>query len=520
MSPTPKIERKPLIRALTGVLPAERVSAANVDRLAYARDQWARNLLAVRNNRPLVAPPDVVVWPESTSEVLEVVKIAADFRVPLVPWGAGSGVCGGAMALHGGIMLDLKRMNALVDFSATDQLATFQAGILGQHLEDQLNLRGTTLGHFPSSIHCSTLGGWLATRSAGQSSSRYGKIEDMVHSIEVVTGEGRVMTCSRDEEPELLQLIVGSEGTLGVITQATLRLHPLPATRTFRAYRFADTQAGCEAMRQLMQRGLRPATLRLYDALDTMMVGLSDESEENEKPQGLRGLAQRLGRRARVMRGGLRDWALRNTLSHAKWVSKAGERLLPHVGSGCLLIVGFEGDISTVKTEANEAHRLIQALTGVDLGAGPGLRWFEERHAVAFKQSPLYASGSFVDTLEVATTWSKLQQLHQAIREALSQDAVVLAHFSHAYPEGCSIYFTFAAAEAQHPRAEKLYDKLWRRGLEAAVRQGGTISHHHGIGVNKARFMHDEHGPGLDVYRQIKGLFDPKGILNPGKMGL
>lgn len=517
---------------LESLLPASRLARGEAERMVYSRDQWPRTLLSLRDSRPVIAPPELVIWPESTREVSQVLRVAAKHGVPVVAWGAGSGVCGGAIPIAGGVALDLKRLSALLRVDADDHLATFQAGVLGQILEDQLNLRGLTLGHFPSSIYCSTLGGWLAARSAGQCSSRYGKIEDMVESIEVVTGEGEVLRCAAHEYPDLLQVIVGSEGTLGVITEATLRVHPLPETRVLRAFSFPRVAAGCEGIRRVMQRGLRPAVLRLYDELDTLIANLGDPQQGDQRTLLASALGLVVGGheegagasaarpKASGRKSQLKQRALRGLLARAGVVNRVGDWLLPKLSEGCQLIVGYEGSEASAEAEAALARAELIAAGGRALGDRAARRWFARRHAVSYKQSPLYAAGGFVDTMEVATHWGRLLRLYEEVRKAISPLAIVMAHFSHAYPEGCSIYFTFAAAAEPRGRAERLYDEIWRKGLSAVVRAGGTISHHHGVGYSKASFMADEHGHGVEVYRQLKQVLDPQGILNPGKMGL
>ena len=505
---------------LLAVLPADRISQQPADRLIYSRDMWPKTLLSVRDNKPQVSPPDLVVWPETTEEVAEVVKVAARRKTPVVAWGGGSGVCGGAMASEGGVIVDLKRMNRLIDASPEDYLATADSGIIGQTFEDQLNLRGLTLGHFPASIYCSTLGGWLAARSAGQLSSRYGKIEDMVYSLDAVLGDGRVITCSAGQEPDLMSALVGSEGTLGIITRATLKVHPMPGYRIFRAYEFPRVTAGCEGMRRVMQRGMRPAVLRLYDEMDTLMARSS--RQDSRRASFLETALERMPKlgdgkkRKRDLKGTL----LKAALNRAGMFSKVAENLAPRLSGGCMLISGFEGQRELVETEAALCHAEFVAAGGKDLGEGPGLAWYKNRYAVSYKQSPLYTAGSFADTMEVAVTWNRLLDLYRKVRHALASRALVLAHFSHAYPEGCSIYFTFAASAEGRAKADTLYDEIWRRGLEAVIQSGGTISHHHGMGLSKAKYMAEELGAGMGVYRKLKSVMDPYGILNPGKMGL
>ncbi len=480
---------------------------------------WPKTLLSVRDNKPSVSPPDFIVWPESTDEVVRVVQLARRHKVAVVPWGGGSGVCGGAMATSGGILLDLKRMNRLVLASSQDYLATFQTGVLGQTLEDQLNLRGLTLGHFPASIYISTLGGWLAARSAGQFSSKYGKIEDMVEGLEVVLGDGRVLQCDATHNPNLIPLIVGSEGTLGVITQATLRIHPLSDYRTFRAYHFPRVAAGCEAMRRVMQRGITPAVLRLYDEADTLLARTSGQGKRKQKGL-IDALEHSVVKSSSKMGAQLKNKLFWAALSRAGVLSKVVENMIPRLAGGCMAIVGFEGDPALADAEAALCHAEYLAAGGMDLGEAPGLSWYKKRYAISYKMSPLFATGGFVDTMEVATTWDKLMDLYHDVRRTLAAQAFVLAHFSHAYPEGCSIYFTFAAAADGKARSDSLYDEIWHNGLSAVLKAGGTISHHHGVGLSKASFMAQEHGGALAVYRHLKSIMDPDGILNPGKMGL
>jgi len=504
-------------RKLLSLLPPDRISQGAAERLIYSRDMWPKTLFSVRDNKPSVSPPDVVLWPQTTDEVSRILALASEHGVPVVPWGGGSGVCGGAMAVAGGIIIDLKRMNQVVSVSAEDYLATFQCGIIGQTLEDQLNMRGQTLGHFPASIYCSTLGGWLAARSAGQLSSKYGKIEDMVVGLEAVLGDGRVIRCTWAHEPDLIPVIVGSEGTLAVITQATLKIHPLSSYRIFRAYEFPRMAAGCEAMRRVMQRGLKPAVMRLYDELDTIMAR---SSGQDKRPSMLDDAIYSLPRVGKGLGIDIKGTLVKAALSRAGMFSKVAEKLAPKLSGGCLLIAGFEGDQPHTDVEAALCHAEFLQAGGKDRGEGPGLAWYENRYAVSYKQSPLYASGGFADTMEVAVTWDRLMDLYTEVRRTISNKALVLAHFSHAYPEGCSIYFTFAASAEGKAKTDALYDVIWQEGLQAVLRAGGTISHHHGVGQSKAAFMEEEHGSAMGVYRQLKSVMDPSGILNPGKMGL
>ena len=498
-------ERGALQEALLALLDEGQVSWTPADRLAYSRDLWPRTLIAVRDGRPSIAPPDLIVWPESSAQVCAVVKLAQRFQVPVIPYGGGSGVCGGTLALDGGLIVDLKRMSRVHAVAAVDHLADVDAGIIGQTLEEQLNLYGVTLGHFPSSIYCSTLGGWIATRSSGQTSTLYGNIEDMVEAIEFVDGQGNLCRCSARARPNLARVLCGAEGTLGIITRAQMRVRPLAEHRLFRAYRFSRLSAGCEAIRRIIQRGLRPAVVRLYDELDTLLAKLPSSDGSSRDTTGNGGSIMRL----------LTGMAL----EHARTTNRVAERLTRVFGGNCLLVLCFEGaERILVESEVGLAHAEALATGGVDLGEEPACHWYAKRYAVSYKMSPVFAAGAIVDTLEVAATWSRLLAVYEAVRKALARQAVVLAHFSHAYQTGCSIYFTFATAGETAEQSERLYDSLWRQALNAAIESGATFSHHHGVGCSKAAFMLREHGLFLKLYDRLRVNLDPDRLLNPGKL--
>lgn len=508
-----------LIAELSRSFPG-RVSTTPPDRLAYARDLWPRGLIEVTGGQPAAHPPDAVVWPTSTEEVATIVRAAAAAGTPIVPFGAGSGVCGGARPIRGGLVVDLKRMSALLEVDAAAGTATIEAGLLGEPLEHELNRRGVTLGHFPSSIMCSTFGGWLAARSAGQFSTRYGKIEDMVRGLTFVDGRGQIHSVTAGDAPDLAQWIVGSEGTLGIITRGTVTVRPLPEARHYRGWAFPRVAAGCEAIRRLLQRNLRPACVRLYDELDSFLHRSERDPAADESPEALTQYLSLLAREGKSAAASWKRFAVGALLSRPDLINRVAGTLLPYAQPGCLLVVGFEGDRLLCDAEAKAAHEELLRAGGRDLGEEPGLRWLRHRYTVSFRMQKVFDAGAFVDTMEVATSWDKLLELYRAVRQALAKLAFVMAHFSHAYSDGCSIYFTFAARGADAAQAAQRYDEIWRAGLSAVQAVGGTISHHHGIGLSKAPFMPAEHGAAMVLYRGLKEVFDPDGIMNPGKMGL
>jgi alkyldihydroxyacetonephosphate synthase len=474
-----------------------------LDLLAASRDLWSRDTLRLaRGDVP--SRPTAVCWPESPDQVLDLLRWATSRGVSIVPYGGGSGVCGGATGREDTVVVDLKRMRAIRQVNAEQATVEVEPGIVGQILEDRLQERGLTLGHSPSSIWCSTVGGWAATRSAGQFSSYFGKFEDMVLGLTVATPAGEVATgvWAPPGSEDLQPCILGSEGTLGVITRLLVRVAPVPERRWYRGYAFGTQRDALQVMRDLMQAELWPSVLRLYDAVDTRVGGRLGAPRERRGGELLRGL---LGRMESIDAVRKRELMLPTGLFGL--LNQAADRL----GSRVLLIAGWEGRDDILEARV-QAGRLILA-AGEDLGAAPGEDWLAHRHDVSYKLSPVFCRGGFADTMEVAAPWSRLESLYRSVRAALSEHAVVMAHFSHAYPEGCSIYFSFVGTGSVDR-----YDRAWTAALEAARAAGGTITHHHGVGALKAKAATTEVGHAIRVYRSRKERLDPGGILNPGRL--
>lgn len=501
-------EAKSLRNDLAGLVRDGRASTDDADRVAYARDMWPRQQIRTRAGDPAVAPPAVIVWPADSREVAEVLRFAADRDIPVIPFGAGSGVCGGVLPDPSTILIDTKRMGSIVDLEPSSLRCRAGAGIVGQNFEDQLNARGFTFGHFPSSIYCSTLGGWIACRAAGQTSGRYGKIEDRVRGITFVDGTGTIWNADRDgENAALLPLVIGSEGVLGIVTEATLRIDPAPTGRQFSSWLFRSTDDGLDAIRQIYQAGLRPAVARLYDPFDSMIsrsFKSKDKGETRDPNDDSRGPGLGLRTLVKLIR---RPGAINRMIDVAD----------PVLG-GAKLVLVWEDDPEIGAAELAEATRICRAFSARDTGEGPARHWLAHRHAVSYRQSAFFTAGAFVDTMEVAATWSRMKPMHKAVRQALSKHVFVMAHFSHAYPEGASIYFTFAGSAKDDDAAAALYDETWRSALRAVVDVGGSLSHHHGVGRSKAPMMRREQGVAIDAVRGIKRALDPKGILNRGSL--
>ncbi len=470
-----------LVSALETVAPTARIQThpADVDR--HAHDWWSRSIMRRRAGETLDLPAAVVA-PADRDELAAVVAWCHEQHIAIVPFGAGTGVCGGASPVPGGITIDLKRINRVLEIDEVSGLVTAEPGIILQDLEERLLHRGWTLGHHPSSAHCSTLGGFLAIRSAGQESSFYGKMEDMVDGLEVVLPDGTVArwrsTASSSSGPDLKRLFLGSEGTFGIITEATLRIWPAPEVDVDRGFLFPDIPSGLAAIRALMRTGLRPHIFRLYDQTDTAMVFSG---------QGL------------------------------------------EVPDGCLSILGASGTPEIAGFVAETGRRIMMEHGAEDLGEGPGQHWRENRHRVSYRYADYMKPGGafgdalMLDTMEVAATWSRIEALYAEVKAALSEHAdLVMAHISHVYPQGSSIYFTFGGITGgDEDAALRRYDAAWDAGARASLRVGGTMSHHHGVGLVRAPHLPTELGEGaFALLERIKDAIDPAGLANPGKLGL
>lgn len=500
------------LEGLRDAVPTISVSDDEADRVSYARDLWPRHHLGVRAAREAEHKPAGVVWPERVDDVAAIVRWASARGVPVVPFGAGSGVCAGVLPDRETVVLDLKKLARVRRLDADGHVIEVEAGKMGLPFEEELQEKGLTLGHFPSSILCSTVGGWLAARSAGQCSGKYGKIEDMALSLEVVTGAGDVVRLrAREGGPSLVPLVVGSEGTLGAITSAELRLHDHPTTRAFAAYAFPTTEAGWEGMRAVFQAGLRPAVSRLYDPFDAMLAR--------------QGSVKKHGDRRPPEAPGLGAAALRQLLRAPSAMNELIDGPLSVALGAAQLVVIFEGSGDSPSRDAEEARRILERAGGRYDGDGPARKWLLHRYSVSYRQAPVFMGGLFSDTMEVAAPWSRLGALFDGVRRSLGEHAFVMAHMSHAYPDGCCIYFSFAGSAARGASSgwdaacEEVYDRAWRAAQAAVVEAGATIAHHHGVGRSKAPRMGDELGAGgLACVTALMRAFDPRGIMNPGNL--
>lgn len=497
-----------LIADLRRVVGIEAISVSPQDRVEAGRDMWPKGFLWRRKGL-MPTPPEAVLYPRDTEEVSRLLRFASERAISVVPVGARSGVLGALVPMRPGTLaLDTRRLAHVYPPDRDRYEATVGAGVIGLDFERMLRSEGFTLGHAPASLGGSTIGGWIATRSAGQHSSRYGKIEDMVVEAECVLGTGEVVHPARPTPgTDWLEIFAGSEGTLAVVTQATFRLWPAPDVSIFGARRFPDLAHGVGALREILQAGYRPSVLRLYDPFDSFLSLRSTGEVQDGRPPAMRDLVPREPRPVPLR-------LLWNLALQKPWVLNR----LVGLRRSVLLVLVHEGEEWEARAEARAVGAICDRHEGEDLGEEPAARWMQHRWEVSRSFPTVFELGGWVDTLELAIGWSGVVRLYEAIRKAVSPHAFCMAHLSHAYPDGCSLYFTFLGAAEDVDRGLRQYDAAWEAALRAARREGATISHHHGVGLQKAAGLAEEVGErGLEVLRALDRTCDPVGILNPGK---
>ena len=465
------------LAALEGVVGVEHVLVDDATRALRTRGKSTTDLLKARSG-DLSDAPDVVVRPADQAEIEALLAVAASHRLAVVPFGGGTSVTGGLVAARAAyaavVSLDLVRMKRLLGVDEESMTATLEPGLRGPEAEALLAEHGMTLGHFPQSFEFATVGGFAATRSSGQSSAGYGRFDALVVALTVVTPSGTITVGSAPANaagPDLRQVFLGSEGTLGVITSVTVRVRRQPVLKEYVGWRWPSFAAGADAMRTLAQDGLLPTVIRLSDEAETA-INLADPSS----------------------------------------IGGAGD-------PGCLMITGFEGTQPAVAAKRAAVTSLLTDLHGVDLGEEPGLRWAHGRYNAPYLRDSMLDVGVLVETLETATFWSNRERLYADVKAALEstlgEGAIVLCHISHVYETGCSLYFTVAAKEAPDPLAQWAAAKS--AASDAMIAAGATITHHHAVGTDHKPWFEQEIGPvGVQVLRAIKASLDPAGILNPG----
>jgi alkyldihydroxyacetonephosphate synthase len=492
--PEPQLTER-VLQSLAGVVGEENVREDRLARVQHAAGSSYADLVRLRAGDGSSAP-DAVAYPSSHEQVAGILAACEAARVAVVPFGGGTSVVGGVEPLRDGfeaaISLDLSRMDRLLGVDRKSLAATLQPGVTGPRAETLLASRGFTLGHFPQSFEFATIGGFVATRSAGQASTGYGRIDELVLGLRLVAPAGEIAAKPLPASaagPALRELLVGSEGVLGVITEATLSVRPLPAERRYEGWSFRSFAEGAEAFRAMEQAHASADVARLSDEAETRLT-----------------------------------MELASSGSAAERAGRAYLRLRGHEG-GCIAILGFEGDPDELAHRRSRARDLLRAGGGLPLGERPGRAWLRGRYAAPYLRDTLLEHGAMVETLETAAMWNRLPELYQAVGDALRSalgargtPPLVMCHISHLYPSGGSLYFTLIARQEEGAELEQ-----WRAAKSAAsdaiVSHHGTITHHHAVGRDHAPWMRAEVGElGLELLRAAKERLDPHGIMNPGKL--
>lgn len=479
--------------ALRGALSEPQIIEESSRVEAYLYDKWPRRLLV---EKPAVGPA-IVVCPKNRDEVQRVVQIAYAFSVPIVVRGGGSGVCG-ALArndLPFRIIMSMEGLNQIRKIDDQNCLVEAEAGIMGNFLETGLNRRHLTLGHFPASLNISSLGGWLLTRSSGQASGRYGKIEQMVRRLEVILGNGQLIKLDNTLSvagPDFLPAILGSEGTLGIVTAATLVVKPLPESRLFTHIVFQNWTEALKATEAIAHSGYEPAMVRLYDGFDARQTLLAGTNEISS----LSWLKKKLLERDRIIMA-IAQFAERWQKPHLIVVSEAVSftNALDEQKNIIQLCIGFHGTLESDDVAED---------------------WFKDRYRLSFeKVEALAKEGCFIDTVDLMVPWSLTKSAYDEIVKMVSPVALIFAHLSHLTMHGACMYLTFVGRKAEG-RLE-IYDKIWASIMDYCLAHGVGISDHHGIGLLKLAAFKQSRGlvwPGL--YQSLKNYCDPHRILNPG----
>jgi alkyldihydroxyacetonephosphate synthase len=449
-------------------------------RVRHTRGKSTTDLLRMRAGRADGAP-DAVLEPGSHDEVLELLRICSRRNLAVVPFGGGTSVVGGlepdAEPFAAVVALDLRRFNALLGLDHESRLAELEPGLRGPQAEALLGGLGYTIGHFPQSFEYATLGGFAATRSSGQASAGYGRFDELVLALRAATPVGTLALGRAPRTaagPDLRQLILGSEGALGVITSLTVQIRPAPEQRTYEGWRIGSFSQGVHCLRRLVQDGPLPTVLRLADEAETAI-----------------------------------------NLARPEELGDAGAR------GGCLAILGYEGTAADVHARRSGAAAVLE-MAGARPEPGAGDAWVRDRYQGPYLRDALLDAGALVETLETAAFWSRLPALYEAVSRALRESLAgqgtppaILCHVSHVYAAGASLYFTVGCAQAEDPVAQ------WRAAKTAAsdavMEAGGSITHHHGIGTEHGEWLAREVGElGVAALRSVKARLDPAGILNPG----
>ena len=473
-----RLQSKYIENELVDIVGKEYVLTDPSELIFYSLDvMWVPRMYI---DRGLVPPlPDIVVQPGSSDEVARVVRLANQYRLPLIAWGGGSGSQGGVLPVYGGITVDLKRLNRIIAIDKESQTVTAQAGINGYELECTLNSLGYSLPHIPASIHSATLGGYIACRGSGVLSTKYGKIEDMVLQAEVVLPNGDVIKTlpvpNHASGPGILQLFIGAEGSFGIITEARCRIEKLPEKRHFVAYLFSSMHQGFESGKRMMLDRINPAVIRLYD-----------------EPETIKQIKKILG---------------------------------TNIDRGCYVVIGFDGSEEQVALDLKRVVKICADLGGAELPTERAWDWWNHRYNFYYPPQTLDFPLMF-GTMDTLCTFENMERLYNTKKEVLETrfkewNLEYIAHMSHWYAWGVMVYDRFMVEKPpQDPdEALALHNEIWNVAVRTSIECGGVINEHHGVGLKLARFMREQYGPAFQVLEGLKNSLDSKNIMNPGKMG-
>lgn len=455
----------------------ENVSCSKGDKLAYGTDYfWVSRMVVDKGGAP--ALPDYIVRPADAQEVSKVLKIANYYKLPVQTWGGGSGSQGGALPMAGGILLDIKRMNKLLSIDCLAGTICCETGMIFQTLEWYANEQGFSVMHLPSCLTCCTVGGALAHNGIGILSTKYGKIDDQCLSLEVVLPNGDIINTmpvpKHSSGPNLLNMFLGSEGTLGIMTKATFKMVRLPETRRHHAFLFKDINTGYNACREIVQT-VKPSIVRLFDEAETVSL-------------------------------------IKKVLGFEK--------------KGSFMNLTLEGREKLVAVEEEYVLEIAEKYGAEYLGTEYGEKWFENR-ITFFYPGYMMNNPQMFGTLDTTATYDKIEKIYWAMKRAVednfSQYGVrFISHSSHWYDWGCMNYSRFIIDEPPEDQEAciRLHNQIWDAGVRAAIENGGVINDHHGVGLKLSRLMKESYGPAMQVLEGLKKALDPQGIMNPYKLGL
>jgi alkyldihydroxyacetonephosphate synthase len=455
------------------VIDAERVTVAQEDLTAHGCDAWPVAIKMHQQGKSTHVP-EAVVYPLDAQEISDLLKWANKQGVAITPWGAGSAVTGSPLPLNGGITIDLSKLDRIGPIDEHNRMVTVEAGVKGDVLEAHLNERGYALKHSPQSLNVSTAGGWVATLATGQFSSRYGGIEQLIVCLTVVLPCGEIIKTQRAVRaavgPEIKRLFIGAEGTLGIVTEVTLKIFSNNDHRIYEAVALETIQSGIEVMRQIMHAGLRPFLVRFYDQTESRHAMQDTEFDR------------------------------------------------------CVMFLGFEGDQRVARAEHEVAMELCDAVAGKRLGEAPVLAWMDRRFDFSTVENILAEPSGVAETIEVANFWDSIHQTYIELTTALAPYAdEVLGHFSHVYTQGTSLYVILLGKpepEKNAGHAEATLRKIWEIANRVALNTGAVTSHHHGTGIARLNVINEDLGSSALVLERVKRALDPNDVLCPGKLGL